>query len=202
MIEVEKKFRATPEQIAHLVADATFLLEKENVDIFFDRSDYTLTKKWSWLRERNGRMELKVAAHMPKDGQLCEFFHEYESDEEIREQLSLAPSTEPLLEELMGLGYHPFAALHTQRRKYREEKFIIDIDHTTGPEFTYDIVEIELLVEKPEDMDAAAKQIVAFAEAKGLPTDQVNGKLLQFIEQKNPEQFQVLLGTGYHKQTP
>lgn len=202
MIEVEKKFRATAEQRERLVANATFLFEKENVDIFFDLPDYALSKKWSWLRERNGRMELKVAAHMPENGELCEFFHEYETDEEIREQLALPTSTAPLLDEIISLGYHPFAALHTKRKTYRENSFIIDIDHTTGPDFEYDIVEIELLVEKPEDMERASAEIAAFALAKGLSTDRVNGKLLEFIEKKNSEQFQILVDTGFRKQTP
>lgn len=199
MIEVEKKFHATEQQLTLLLEGAEQLYEKENIDIFFDLPDYTLTKKWMWLRERNGRMELKSATHPPLDGKLCETFNEFETDEEIREQLELPTVSESLLDQLLRLGYSPFAALHTHRKAFRNDKFVIDVDHTTGPEFEYDVVEIEQMVESEDEVKRASDEIDAFAESKGLATTHVNGKLLEFIERMNPEQFQILIETGYRK---
>lgn len=199
MIEVEKKFRATPTQIERLLTNAEFVDKKENIDVFFDTADFKLSKKWSWLRDRNGSMELKVAAHPPIDGALCEYFSEYETDNEIREYIELPASKNSLFDDMVAAGYAPFASLRTHRATYRDGEFTIDVDHTTASDFEYDIVEIELMVEKPEDMELAGAKIAAYAESKGLSTRSVNGKLLEYIERKNPEQFQVLLDTGYKK---
>lgn len=199
MIEVEKKFRVTPAELKQLLDGAEFVCEKENIDIFFDLPDYSLSKKWSWLRDRNGRMELKVATHMPIDGELCETFTEYETEEEIRAALSLPTSQLSLRDQITSLGYQPFAALCTERTTYKNGKFIIDVDHTTAPDFEYDVVEIEQMVVREDHIPQATEEIITFAQKHGLTIGHVKGKLLEFIEQKNPAQFQVLIETGYHR---
>ncbi|OGH67677.1 MAG: hypothetical protein A3C15_02625 [Candidatus Magasanikbacteria bacterium RIFCSPHIGHO2_02_FULL_50_9b] len=201
MIEVEKKFRPSPDELARLLTGAELISRKENNDVFFDTLDFQLSKKWSWLRDRNGSMELKVAVHMPQDGALCQSFTEYEDDALIRAQIGLPASDVPLRNQLIAAGYQPFAELHTERTQYRDGIFHIDVDHTTAHNFVYDVVEIEIMVDENGDIHAAERDIMAFAESRGLKTGHVNGKVLEYIEQKNPAQFQVLVETGYQPES-
>ena len=60
MIEVEKKFILTTEQEKSLIEGADFLGEKKFTDIYYDDEDFSLTKKDLWLRNREGRFELKI----------------------------------------------------------------------------------------------------------------------------------------------
>src|SRR3989344_199194 len=60
MIEVEKKFQPTEEQLKVLLEGAEFLGEKIVHDIYYDYSDYRLLKKDVRLRNRNNFFELKV----------------------------------------------------------------------------------------------------------------------------------------------
>src|SRR6185436_8604727 len=60
MIEVERQFHATEEQIQSLLQGAQFLGEKVNHDIYHDYPDYRLFKEDIRLRNRDGSFELKI----------------------------------------------------------------------------------------------------------------------------------------------
>ena len=60
MIEVEKRFFYTEEQLAALIEDAQFVSVKVNHDIYYDHPDYRLISKNIRLRSRNGVFELKI----------------------------------------------------------------------------------------------------------------------------------------------
>ncbi len=63
MVEIEKKFRLTQEQERQLLEGATSMGVKKNTDIYFDTEDFVLTRQDHWLRERNGRFEVKKRGH-------------------------------------------------------------------------------------------------------------------------------------------
>ena len=58
MIEVEKKFQITNAQRDRLLEGAEFVYKKDIRDTYFDRGVELCTKDL-WLRERDGRFELK-----------------------------------------------------------------------------------------------------------------------------------------------
>ena len=61
MIEVEKKFQITNAQRDRLLEGAEFVYKKDIRDTYFDRGVELCTKDL-WLRERDGRFELKYPA--------------------------------------------------------------------------------------------------------------------------------------------
>lgn len=67
MIEVEKRFQPTEEQLAKLLADSAFLEKKVNHDIYYDFSDNKLFKSYVKFRSRNGNFEIK---NIPSKGQM------------------------------------------------------------------------------------------------------------------------------------
>jgi len=62
MIEVEKKFQPTQEQLQKMLEEAEFVGEVANHDIYYDYPDYRLytTPENKCLRNRNGSFELKM----------------------------------------------------------------------------------------------------------------------------------------------
>ena len=52
MIEVEKKFRPTKEQLENLLRDCIFIKEVVNHDLVYDYPDYRLISKSIRLRRR------------------------------------------------------------------------------------------------------------------------------------------------------
>ncbi len=65
MIEVEIKCKPTPEQMAALLKDATFVSEEHLTDIYYDSATYELSTKDFWLRTRNDKFVLKIPAFDP-----------------------------------------------------------------------------------------------------------------------------------------
>ena len=94
MIEIEKKFHFTPEQEAKIIASATFLGEKIQTDTYYDTLDFVLTCKDIWLRNRNGRFEIKTPLHVLGNKMALTQYRKIETDEETCEVLhkSLRPS--------------------------------------------------------------------------------------------------------------
>src|SRR3989344_3797540 len=60
MIEVEKNFDLKPGDKERLIQDAKLIAEKTFTDIYYDTADFRLTTKDYWLRQREGKWELKV----------------------------------------------------------------------------------------------------------------------------------------------
>ena len=73
MIEVEKKFVLTTDNLAKLTTGAKFLGEKSFTDNYYDTKDYLLALKDHWFRNRDGRWELKVPFNdLPKGKQVSD----------------------------------------------------------------------------------------------------------------------------------
>lgn len=186
MIEVEKKFSITPEELARLTAGAEFIGEKEFTDVYYDAPDHTLTKKGFWLRNRAGRFELKIPLEA-RDGNGMDKYEELEDEGSIAERLGL-PTGENFVDAARGAGYVPFATITTKRAEYKKEGFTIDMN-----DFGYHrLLEIELMVENEAEMDEAERKIVAFASAQGLSARPVRSKMIEYLARNDPAHFHAL----------
>lgn len=192
MIEVEKKLKITTEQEKSLITDAEFIEEQKLVNSYYDNKEYSLTKKDLWLRDRNGRFEMKIPIAANHTGQ----YEELENDDDIKKILNF-PEEINLRQELEKRGYFPFYSCLTIRRKYRKEGFSIDLDLTYFNEKTsYEIAEIELLVNKKEEVAEAIAKIKKFAAQNGIPYDRAPGKIIEFLKRYRPEHYEALIAAG------
>jgi predicted adenylyl cyclase CyaB len=193
MIEIEIKCKPTSEQEIALLEGATFLREEHLTDVYYDSAKYELSVKDYWLRTRNGKFVLKIPAAACKllDIQANTPKHEIEDEQEIRKVLTLSEQG-TLEQSLMTAGYNPLYTLVNSRKKYSKDGFIIDIDHASFGLFTFDLCEIETLVEKTEDIDSAMQKLIEFAARHGIILKPVLGKLIALIKTINPEHFEML----------
>ncbi|MFA7285578.1 MAG: CYTH domain-containing protein [Candidatus Paceibacterota bacterium] len=148
MIEVEKKFIPTEENLKMLLTDAEFLGEVTNHDIYYDYPDYRFLKGDIALRKRNGRFELKIQSGSG-------IHEEIEDIEKIKEYFNTSDLQEFINETLISAIEY-----RTVRKKYKKEDFSIDIDET---DFGYQVGEIELMVDNEADVKNAEDKIESFA---------------------------------------
>ena len=193
MIEVEKKFKLSQEEEAKLIADAKFIKEVTNTDTYFDNANYDLTTNGLWLRNRNGRFELKVNVSRKlnelgrPDWNTTEF-KELETDNEIRKELNLKNSGN-IAGDIEMLGYEPFVTLKTERKMYQRDGYVISIDSI---DYGYQVVEIELMVETSNEVEEASERIVRFAESIGINTNPVRGKVMEYLYRNAPEHYKLI----------
>lgn len=57
---------------------------------------------------------------------------------------------------------------------------------------TFDLCEIETLIEKPEDVNYATQKLIEFAEVHGIIIEPVLGSLIALIKTINPGHFEIL----------
>ena len=193
MIEVEKKFRLREGEEARLIEGAEFVKEKTMTDVYFDAPGWPLSTKDWWLRERNGKMELKVRV-----GSLGHHEHTVEQYEEIEDEWAIAEklglTNDVSLRIVMEAeGYKPFATIITHRRTYRRDGFTIDFDETADG---YAMVEIEKMAEDETGAAAAEQSIRAFAESLGFDTGVYRGKVLEAIYRQHPDQYRAMQAAG------
>ncbi len=163
MIEVEKKFQPTEEQLKLMLEGAEFLGEKILHDVYYDYSDYRMFKKHIRLRKRNHDFELKIG-----DDEFEGVALEIESEEEIKNYFK----TDLPLEKFIESNLVVIIEYTTKRNKYKKGDFAIDIDEL---DFGYKCVEIELLVEGEAQIVSAKEKITDLArkynfEIKTLPS--------------------------------
>jgi len=195
MIEIEKKFHFTPEQEAKIIASATFLGEKIQTDTYYDTLDFVLTCKDIWLRNRNGRFEIKTPLHVLGNKMALTQYREIETDEETCEVLHLPPCT--LTNEILAqAGYAPFSTITTTRKRYQDEPYSIDLDSCDlGDGHPYLVAEIEIMTEENQK-EEAAKKLVDYAVGKGFSIDYIRGKLLEYLYRHSPEHYKALVDAG------
>lgn len=197
MIEVEKKFILSENDIARLVDGAEFLSDHVFTDIYYDTEELALGKNDMWLRNRNGNFDLKIPKHIG-DGTMSQQYQEIEGEEKIRQVFDLFKKGD-FLQDISEYGYVELCNLKTTRKKYKKENFIIDLDIVEAEDFNYTIGEIELMVEKETEMSSAIKAIEEFADGKGLENKSVNGKVREYLKRKKPEKYQALVDAGVMK---
>lgn len=190
MIEVEKKFSLNEVQESKLIDGAIFDSEIIIQDSYYDKSNYELTTKSFWLRNRNGKFELKTpSGNNAERG--TDHYHEITADEEIKSILNLPVET-PLETALSSAGYFPFCSFKTIRRKYKNGEFNIDIDRIDyGDNFLYQVAEIEVIAEDSKAKEAE-ESILNFAKKLGLDLKTIRGKVINYLFNKKPEHYKVL----------
>ena len=190
MIEVEKKFILTPEQEKSLIYGAEFLGEKKNTDIGYDDADFSLTKKDIWLRNRNGKFELKLPMNEPIERRVSDQYKEIEDEDEIKRHFSIN-NNETIADFLAKKGYKPVFTINTARKKYKKDRFNIDLDVV---DFGYTLTEIEYIVDDELKIKHATDAIIEFAKKHNMDTNTVvRGKAVEYIRRNNPKHFQALI---------
>lgn len=182
MIEIEKKFRITKEQEEALVYGAEFFGEKKFTDTYFDTSDWSLTLADKWLRLRDDQYELKMPLNKLGAERVSDRYHEYETEQEIRDILQL-PEAETFAESLVLAGITPFCTITTTRKKYKKDGFGIDVD---SMDFGYEICELEKMIADEKDISSAENEIIEYAKAQGFSIGRVRGKVLEYLFRNNP----------------
>jgi adenylate cyclase class IV len=191
MIEVEKKFILTDEQEKALIDSAEFLGEKIFTDIYYDDSDYSLTKKDIWLRNRAGRFGLKTPMNKSIEIRILDRYNELENDEDILKYFGVATDSN-LIDVINNKGYKPFCKFTTTRRKYKKEGFNIDLDTA---DFGYSMAEIEFMTNDDLTLREVTDSIIKFAEKHNIESssNHVRGKVLKYLEINNPQHLQALI---------
>lgn len=200
MIEVEAKFLLPEGLKEEFLRGAEFVKRKTNEDIYYDGAAFPLVLNDVWLRNRNGRFELKwgdIARNAASASQSGTHYEEIENDAEIRARLKLPPNGD-LAADLARAGYAPFCTCITDRSEYKNTDFVIDLDsarYKEIPGFTYNLVEIELMVAGPEESDRARERILDFAQKHGF-TRSPEGKITEFIRRALPDLYEKLVAKG------
>lgn len=201
MIEIEKKFLLTEEQKTALLKNATFLGEKIQTDTYYDTADIALTCKDIWLRNRNGRFEIKIPLHALGDKLALTHYRELETDEEICAFLHLS-SCVLTNTVLADAGYLPFATIITTRKRYQDEPYFIDLDSCDfGDGNLYCVTEIETNTEE-NDREKASQALMDYALRKGLSHSYVRGKLIEYLLRHAPTHYQALVDAGVFYVSP
>ena len=196
MIEVEKKFILTPEQKKALTDGAEFLGEKIINDKYYDDENYSLTKKDIWLRNRNGKFEVKLPLNVSIEKRISDQYKEIEDEKEIKKYFKF-DKNKSILGSLDYKGYKPFYIVSTTRKKYRKEGFNIDIDVT---DFGYNVIEIEYMIEDNANLKETTDKIILFAKKHGIDTDTyVRGKAEEYLRRNNPKHYQKLVAEKVFK---
>ncbi len=202
MIEIEKKFKLNELEAARLLEGAEFIGEKTFTDVYYDTSEFALTKNDIWLRKRAGEFQLKLPVFQKEKVQTTGF-QEIEGEDKIREIFAVAPVLD-FETDIKAFGYEIFCQLRTTRKKYQKEGFEIDLDDAVSvlpgeEDFVYKITEIELLVENKEEVSSASKKIEEFATKNQLKLEKTWGKIAQYLFQKKPKHFEALVVAGVVK---
>ncbi len=197
MIEVEKKFIMTEQDKDLLTQNAQFLNERVFTDIYYDTDNFSLTTQDKWLRARENRFELKVPLHQETE-RLADQYDEIESEEKIRQILNF-PSDGGLATDLEKNGYLSFCICKTTRRKYRNGLFILDLDTVDFQNFTYNIGEIELMINDKSEIQNAIERILSFAREKNLMIAPVRGKVIEYLKRIKSKHYQALVRAGVVK---
>lgn len=180
MIEVEKKFRPTEEQLDHLLEDAEFLGEKILEDQYYDYPDYRLFKNFIYFRNRNGNFELKIG-----DDEIEGICEEIENVEQIKKYFK----TNKSLPEFVQDDLIPTISWVCKRKKYKKAEFSIDIDELN---FGYKCVEVEVLVPSQSEVKQARRDIIALAEEYHWEIKDVPAKRREYFRIVKPEIYKKL----------
>ncbi len=197
MIEVEKKLNLTAEEEARLLHGATFLGEKTFTDIYYDTADYALTREDKWLRERDGKWELKINRNRSLE-RLGDQYDEIVNIPEILSRLNLDSRFNLDRGELKKIGYLPFATVTTTRGKYKKDGYTIDLDIVTYADtgFIYRLAEIETEATDEAHMDEVLKELIAFIEKEGIELRRADGKIGAYLRTVKPAHAEALIVAG------
>jgi thiamine-triphosphatase len=196
MIEIEKKFSLTEDQLKKIEKLAKFVSKKSFTDIYFDDENYSLTKKDWWLRRRDANFELKIPIGM-FNKRILNVYNELTEIEEIAKKIGIREDNLNFISELEKNNFIPFCQIITTRKKYTLDGFTIDIDEM---DYGYSICEIEKMAEKESNVDKITAEILEFSHSLGLEIKQVKGKVKEYLWRNNRAHYDALVASGtFHK---
>lgn len=183
MIEVEKKFQPTEEQLQKLLQGALFIKEKIIHDVYFDFSDFRIMRVGDRLRKRDDGFERKVFISTETGMRVA---HEYTDDESILKNLQINESYTSVAD-LVQKEMHPVCDFVNTRKEYKKDEFIVDVDSMN---FGMDVVEIELQVESEDQIHEAEQKILQLAQSFGMEVKDLPGKTILYLRKMKPEIYQ------------
>lgn len=183
MIEVEKGFQVTEEELGNLLKDAEFSGDKTNHDIYYDFPDYHFFNNGIKLRNRNGSFELKIK--LPNGSS-----NEIEDEEEVKKYLNTELPIQGFVDENMVV----FSDYINKRKKYKKDEFIIDVE---GLDFVEKVlkgkvIEIELMVNNENEVSLAIEKILNFAKEHGIMHKKIPAKREIYLMVYNPDLYKKL----------
>ncbi|MBU0648402.1 CYTH domain-containing protein [Patescibacteria group bacterium] len=187
MIEVEKKFILSDDQRELLIREAEFLQEIVFCDVYYDNQSYDWTLQDIWLRARGDKFELKVSLDRTL-GRQVDQYDEITDVDEIKKILNLE-GDEELSEILIKEGFVPICECKTTRKKYRLGEFAVDMDLVEYDDYSWSLVEIELMVNKKSEIADAARKIMDFASQRNWQTSRIRGKVTEYLKRKKSEHY-------------
>ncbi len=134
-----------------------------------------------YLRTRNGKFELKIK----KPSGEIKIEQEVEDVEEIKKYFKTNKNLEDFTKEDMIVFYEYV----NNRKKYKKEDFIIDLDNL---DFGYSLVEVELLVDDESFVDEAVEKIKTLVESCGIEMKETTSKRRMYIKTVKPELYETL----------
>jgi adenylate cyclase class IV len=160
-------------------------------DIGFDTADFRYTTQNIWLRKRNcSGFELKRA--VKRQDQQIDCYEEVSDPDQILQILGIA-DTGDFADSLEKASIVPFVSFVTHREKYRLPGFTIDIDSADFGDFSYQVAEVECLVEEEQEVAEAERRINQFL--RQFPIDLSKkplAKISAFLQIKRPEHYKAL----------
>lgn len=186
-----------------------FIKEVINEDSYYDnkKQKYPLTTKNIWLRKRNNDWECKLAINTDIKNSIKSHY-EIENIKDIikiidknvlhSKNLLEYKNFENFIKEKYGLT--TFCSYKTTRHKYIiDDIFIVDLDFTEFKNFKYNIGEIELIINKNNDIQNTEKKIIEFSKKYNWFfnfENPVMGKLSKYIFEYNKQQWDYLIKAG------
>jgi adenylate cyclase class IV len=155
-------------------------------DVLFDYPDLSLIKNDIWLRQRNGKFDLKMSKDKDRKNRFLDIYDEIEEESKICEALHIESIVDEKLIEV--------ANLITKREKYKLGEFNIDFDFVTSAHdgFVYHQVEVELMVENESETPIALEKIKKFMAEYGIPEKSATAKIMQYFFEKKRHIFDLL----------
>lgn len=197
MIEVERKIFIDESELVKIEKSAEFIECTLITDTYFDTRDYRFTTSDIWLRERNCEYELKIGIK-GINGAIDRYL-EIKDEKTILVKLGLENENQ-LSKALTKTGILPYATFQTIRRKYKLNKFSLDLDLAYFDDFIYRVLEIELLVDDEIKIAQAETEILQLISTLGFNEHRpVKAKLIQYLFQKSPSHYQALVSAGVVK---
>jgi adenylate cyclase class IV len=188
MIEVEKKLKPPFETICRIKNDATFIVFQTINDVLYDYQDLTLIKNNMRLRRRNGKFELKVS----KDKIDAMKNYSLDINDEIDDEAKICEILN--IKSIEDENFVEVVNLVTKREKYKLGSLNIDFDFVTSPndDFTYQLMEVEIMVENESDIPAASEEINAFMAKYNILDEIAVPKIIQYFYKKKRHILDIL----------
>lgn len=191
MIEVERKFRVSPEVRSELEQRCSSRCLVKLKDCYWCE-DLALEDKW--LRQRNGTWELKIPIVQRRIRTPGTTVYRELVEPTLWKELSQFKT------EIENLP--PYATIHTERTKLhcvwdsREIEVVLDAC-TADDGFQYSIGELEILVEQESQVEDAAAALDRFAQSLKLKAQSdSDGKLIAYLKEKKGALYNALAVKG------